>query len=100
MSDLPFQPLRVPARAVEFGGEEILRAVVANGGLHMSLKRAFDDPESWGRALAEIVKHVSQIYANETKITREMAVNRIVEAFAQEMAADAPPVGVSTLNRQ
>ncbi len=100
MSERPFQPLKVPAQAVEHGGDEILRAVVANGGLHMSLKRAFDDPESWGRALAEIVKHVSQIYANETKITREMAASRIIETFAQEMAADAPPAGVSTLNRQ
>ncbi len=45
MNDMPFHPLRVPAQAVEHGGEEILRAVVAKGGLHSALKRPFDDPE-------------------------------------------------------
>jgi hypothetical protein len=100
MNDMPFHPLKVPAQAVEHGGEEILRAVVANGGLYLSLKRAFDDPEGWGRALAEVVKHVAQIYANETRITRETAANRIIETFAQEMASDAPVVGAATVNRQ
>jgi hypothetical protein len=100
MSKLPFNPLKVPAQAVEHGGDEILRAVVANGGLFMSLKRGFDDPESWGRALAEVVKHISQIYANETKYTREMAANRIIETFAKEMASDAAAAGVATIDRR
>ena len=100
MSDMPFHPLRVPAQAVEHGGEEIMRAVIANGGLFLSLKRAFDDPEGWGRALAEVVKHVAQIYANETRITREVAASRIIEAFAQEMASDKPAAGTATPNRQ
>lgn len=100
MSELPFHPLKVPAQAVEYGGEEILRAVIANGGLYLSIKRAFDDPEGWGRALAEVVKHVSQVYANETRITREAAANRIIETFAQEMASDAPAIGAATPNRQ
>ena len=77
-----------------------MRAVIANGGLCLSLKRAFDDPEGWGRALAEVVKHVAQIYANETRITRETAASRIIETFAQEMASDTPAAGAATLNRQ
>src|SRR5260370_282649 len=100
MSDMPFHPLRVPAQAVEHGGEEIMRAVIANGGLYLSLKRAFDHPEGWGRALAEIVKHVAQIYGNETKITRQMAANPTIETFRQEMASDAPGAGTATPSRQ
>jgi hypothetical protein len=43
---------------------------------------------------------VAQIYANETRITREMAANRIIETFAREMASDAPAAGAATPNRQ
>ncbi|MFL5051891.1 MAG: DUF5076 domain-containing protein [Xanthobacteraceae bacterium] len=100
MDEMPFHPLRVPAQAVEHGGEEILRAVIAKGGLYLSLKRAFDDPEGWGRALAEVVKHVAQVYANETRYSKETAASRIIETFAQEMASDKPAAGVSTPNRQ
>ena len=100
-SDVPvFEALNVPPAAMEQGGVEVLRAVIVDGALHVSLRRAFDDPEGWGRALAEIVKHVAQIYANETRITREMAANRIIETFAQEMASDAPAAGAATPNRQ
>src|SRR3954454_19820822 len=100
MDGMPFHPLRVPAQAVAHGGEAILRAAIAKGGLYLSIKRAFDDPEAWGRALAEVVKHVAQIYANETRHTKEIAASRIIETFAQEMASDAPAIGAATPNRQ
>ena len=97
MSDMPFHPLRVPAQAVEHGGDEIMRAVIANGGLYLSLKRAFDDPEGWGRALAEVVKHVSQIYATETKYNKAEAAKRMLDIFAQEVATGegSPVPGVA-----
>ena len=86
-----FNPLSVPPAALEQGGNEILRAAIANGELYMSLKRSFDDPEGWGRLLADVVKHVSQVYATETAYNRADAVKRILDAFAKEMAAtDAP----------
>ena len=85
-----FSALQVPPSAVEQGGTEIMRAAIANGELFMSLRRAFDDPEGWGWLLADVVKHVSQIYATETKFNKADAAKRIVEAFAKEMAADTP----------
>jgi len=85
-----FSALQVPPSAAEQGGTEIMRAAIANGELFMSLRRAFDDPEGWGRLLADVVKHVSQIYAAETKFNKADAAKRIVEAFAKEMAADTP----------
>jgi hypothetical protein len=85
-----FTSLNVPPPAIEKGGNELLRAAIAQGELYMSLKRGFDDPEGWGRVLAEIVKHVSQVYATETSYNRETAVKRILDAFAEGMAADVP----------
>jgi len=85
-----FNALNVPPPAIEQGGAEIMRAAIANGELYMSLRRAFDDPEGWGRLLADVVKHVSQIYATETKFNRADAAKRILEAFAEEMKSDAP----------
>jgi len=85
-----FNSLNVPPKAVEQGGDEFVRAAISNGELFMSLRRGFDDPESWGRILSEMVKQVSHIYATETKYNKADAAKRILEAFAQEMAADAP----------
>jgi hypothetical protein len=85
-----FNALNVPPPAIEQGGAEIMRVAIANGELYMSLRRAFDDPEGWGRLMADVVKHVSQIYATETKYNKPDAAKRILEAFAKEMEAGEP----------
>ena len=90
MNKPPFSPLQIPPSANVAGGAELLRAAIANGELYLSLRRGFDDPEGWGRLVADIVKHVSQIYATETKFNKADAAKRILEAFAKEMAADTP----------
>ena len=46
-----FDTLKVPPAALEHGGTEVLRAAIVNGALHVSLRRAFDDPEAWGITL-------------------------------------------------
>ena len=38
-----FDALHIPPAAMELGGVEVLRAVIVDGGLHVSLRRAFDD---------------------------------------------------------
>jgi hypothetical protein len=93
-----FSALQVPPSAIEQGGAEIVRAAIANGELYMSLRRAFDDPEGWGRLLADIVKHISQIYATETKFSKADAAKRILEAFAKEMAAADAPGAIQARN--
>ena len=86
-----FNALNIPPPAIERGGNELMRVAVANDGeLYMSIRRGFDDPEGWGRVMAEVAKHVSQIYATETKYNKTDAAKRILDTFAQEMAADAP----------
>jgi len=85
-----YDSLKVPPGALENGGSEIIRAAIADGELVMSLRRGFDDPGAWGRLLADVVKHVSNVYAMETKYNREDATKRMLETFTQEMAADTP----------
>ena len=40
---LPFDALVIPPEALDRGGVEVLRAAIVDGGLHVSLRRAFDD---------------------------------------------------------
>ena len=93
-----FNALNIPPPAIEQGGNELMRVAVANGELYMSIRRGFDDPEGWGRVLAEVVKHVSQIYATETKFNKAEAAKRILEAFAKEMAAADSPGAIQARN--
>jgi hypothetical protein len=85
-----FNPLNIPPPAIEKGGNELMRVAIADGELYMSIRRGLDDPEGWGRVLAEIAKHVSQIYATETKYNKADAAKRILDAFAQDMAVGEP----------
>jgi hypothetical protein len=85
-----FDSLNIPPTAIQKGGHELMRLAIAEGELYMSLRRGFDDPEGWGRVIAEITKHISQIYATETKYNKADAAQRILETFAKEMAAGEP----------
>jgi Domain of unknown function (DUF5076) len=83
-----FDALHVPPGALERGGVEVLRAAIVEGGLHVSLRRAFDDPQAWGMLIADITRHAARIFATETNLTEEQAVERIRSMFDAEM--DAP----------
>ena len=60
-----FDALHVPPEALDKGGVEVLRAVIVDGALHVSLRRAFDDPEAFGMMIADITRHVGRIYADK-----------------------------------
>jgi len=85
-----FKALNTPPGGAERSGVEIARIGIIDNDLRMSLIRAFDDPAKWGTLAAQLLKQVSQMYAMETKHSRESAAKAMVEAFAQEMGADAP----------
>src|ERR1044072_8681438 len=94
--------MNIPPPAIEKGGNELMRIAVANDGeLYMSIRRGFDDPEGWVRLLAEVVKHVSQIYATETKFNKAEAAKRMLDVFAQEVAAgEGSPVTGAAENQR
>jgi len=93
-----FDALHVPPAAMEQGGVEVLRAVIVDGGLHVSLRRAFDDPEAWGMLIADITRHVARIYATEDKFREEQTVERIRALYNAEMDAPTDPGTTSALS--
>ena len=97
--DVPvFDALHVPPDALEKGGVEVLRAVIVDGGLHVSLRRAFDDPEAWGMLIADITRHVARIYATEDKFREEETIARIRALYEAEMDAPTDPGSTSALS--
>ena len=91
-----FDALHVPPAAFEQGGVEVMRAVIVDGALHVSLRRAFDDPEAFGMMIADITRHVGRIYAD--KFPEEQTVERIRAIFDAEMDAPTDPGSTSALS--
>ncbi len=68
-------------------GTEILRAGVFGSKLHMTLRRAFDDPATWGEVLGDVTRRIAALYAAEGRYTRKDAQVAIGEAFAADLGA-------------
>ena len=93
-----FDALHIPPAALEQGGVEVLRAVIIDGGLHVSLRRAFDDPEAWGMLIADVARHVARVYATEDKFREEETLARIRAIFEAEMDAPTDPGSTSAIS--
>ena len=53
MADAKLEELSVPPDALEKGGVEILRASIVEGAVSVAMRRAFDDPFTWGILLVD-----------------------------------------------
>lgn len=84
MANENLHELPVPPDAQEVGGHEVLRAFVVNGGLSVSLQRAFDEPHTWGVLLVDLARHVARIYAEEAEMSEEHALAQIREMLDAE----------------
>ena len=91
-----FDALHVPPAALEEGGVEVLRAVIVDGALHVSLRRAFDDPEAWGMLIADITRHVGRIYSDTFR--EDETLERVRAIFDAEMDAPSDPGTTSALS--
>jgi hypothetical protein len=94
----PFDALAIPPAALEKGGVEIVRGGIVEGGLHISVRRAFDDAQAWGMVLADIARHVARIHAMETGVSEALTLERIRGMFDAEMdgggeGIDPQPLG-------
>jgi len=99
VSDTPapfFDALHVPPAALDQGGVEVMRAVIVDGALHVSLRRAFDDPEAFGMIIADITRHVGRIYAD--KFPEGQTVERIRSMYDAEMDAPTDPGTTSAVS--
>jgi hypothetical protein len=93
-----FDALKAPPTALENGGTEVLRAAIVDGGLHVSLRRAFDDPEAWGMLIADVTRHVARIYRTESNVPEERTIERIRNIFDAEMDAPTDPGTTSAIS--
>jgi len=94
----PFEALHAPPAALEHGGVEIVRAVVVDGALHVSLRPAFDDPQAWGMLLADLARHVARIYQNEGKAPEARTLERVRMMFDAEMDNPTDPGTTSAVS--
>jgi hypothetical protein len=85
----PYDALQIPPAAAQKGGIEVLRAGVVEGGLHVMLRRAFNDPRAWGILLADVARQVSRVYGQETSAEEKDIVASIRDAFVAEVNAPA-----------
>jgi hypothetical protein len=93
-----YDALRIPPSAQEQGGTEVLRAAIVDGALHVSLRRAFDDPEAWGMLIADVTRHVARIYAAEADMNEDVTIERIRNMFDAEMDAPTDPGTTSAVS--
>jgi hypothetical protein len=93
-----FDALMAPPTALENGGTEVLRAAIVDGGLHVSLRRAFDDPEAWGMLIADVTRHVARIYRTEANMPEDRTIERIRNIFDAEMDAPTDPGTTSAIS--
>jgi hypothetical protein len=93
-----YDALRIPPGAQEQGGTEVLRAAIVDGALHVSLRRAFDDPQAWGMLIADVTRHVARIYAAENGMNEDVTIERIRNMFDAEMDAPTDPGTTSAVS--
>ena len=93
-----FDALHIPPAAMEQGGVEVLRAVIIDGALHVSLRRAFDDAEAWGMLIADVTRHIARIYANESVMTEAQVIERVRSIYDAEMDAPSDPGTTSAIS--
>jgi hypothetical protein len=86
-----FEALAEPPLALEKGGTEVLRVAIVEGGLHVSLQRAFDEPEVWGVLLADIARHAARVFATEQRISEDDALAGIRAMFDAELDRPTDP---------
>ena len=63
---------------------EVLRTWVADQGLHVALRQAFPDPETWGMLLVDIARHAARAFAAEKMCSEAEALQRIRDMLDAE----------------
>src|SRR5215213_714541 len=91
MSEPKFEALGLPPDALEKGGIEILRASVVDGAVSIAIRRAFDDPFTWGVLLVDLARHAARVYAMETEISEEEAMAEIAAGIQAELDDPSDP---------
>src|SRR3954464_14557500 len=98
MTERKFEALNVPPDVLEKGGVEILRASVVDGAVSIALRRAFDDPFTWGVLLVDLARHAARIYALETDLSEDEALEQIRAGLQAELDRPTDPGSTRAVN--
>jgi Domain of unknown function (DUF5076) len=98
MAKPTFEALSAPPDALQKGGHEVLRASIVEGGVSVALRRSFDDPFTWGVLLVDLARHAARIYALETKLSEEEALEQIRAGLEAELARPTDPGSTQAIN--
>jgi hypothetical protein len=98
MVERKFEALNVPPDALEKGGVEILRASVVDGAVSIALRRAFEDPFTWGVLLVDLARHAAHVYAMEAGLSEEEAMAEIRAGIQTELDNPTDPGSTQALN--
>jgi uncharacterized protein DUF5076 len=98
MSEPTFEALSVPPDALEKGGVEILRASIVDGAVSVALRRAFDDPFTWGVLLVDLARHAARIYALEAGLDEAQALAEIRKGIEAELDHPTDPGSTQAVN--
>jgi hypothetical protein len=77
VADAKLEELSIPPDALEKGGVEILRASIVEGAVSVAMRRAFDEPFTWGVLLVDLARHAARIYALETQMSEDEVLDAI-----------------------
>jgi hypothetical protein len=95
----PVAELKVPPNVVDDGGDEILRAFSSRGGLSVTLTRGFQTPDPWGLLLADVVRHIGRIYANQDGVDAQQVEARILTVMADQFKVPANKAKAATVKK-
>src|SRR5215203_7538227 len=98
MTDPKFEALSLPPDILDKGGVEILRASVVDGAVSVALRRAFDDPFTWGVLLVDLARHAARIYALEAGMDEEEALSEIRKGLEAELDRPTDPGSTRAVN--
>ena len=98
MADAKLEELSVPPDALEKGGVEILRASIVEGAVSVAMRRAFDDPFTWGVLLVDLARHAARVYAKETEFSEEDAMAQIAAGIQAELDDPSDPGSTQAIN--
>jgi hypothetical protein len=98
MTMTKFEALDLPPDVHDKGGVEILRASVVDGAVSVALRRAFEDPFTWGVLLVDLARHAARIYAMETDISEEEAMEAIASGMRAELDDPTDPGSTQAIN--
>src|SRR3712207_350710 len=98
MTDPKFEALSLPPDVLEKGGVEILRASVVDGAVSVALRRAFDDPFTWGVLFVDLARHAARVYAMETELSEQDAMQAIAAGIKAELEDPSDPGSTQPIN--